>query len=156
LLRLPIARYSNSTTNPLKSCDLIITPTSHPALTVLCASPAHALTFKMLATYQLRRGEVFSKLQKFLIPPAGYGTPSPPPLLWKSCPQDFVKCVLVNLLLLESLLEVIPHALRVGLGPLAVLFPVSQVFDQFFPDRALDQFPSWRCSSRRSTSRQSH
>jgi hypothetical protein len=58
------------------------------------------------------------------------GTPSPHPLLRKSCPQDFVNIFLVEILSLLAPYQVILLAARIRLGPLTIPFSVLQVLDE--------------------------
>jgi hypothetical protein len=77
--------------------------------------------FKMLVINKSGEVRFLPSYESFFIPARGKGPTPPPPLLQKSCPQDSVYCLLVNLLLLEAPSGVISHDFWVGLGPLAVL-----------------------------------
>jgi hypothetical protein len=68
------------------------------------------------------------------------GTPSPPPLLQKSCPQDFVNRLLIKFFTLAAPLQVAPTPEWVRLGAFAVPFSSGQIFHKIPSHRTVDWF----------------
>jgi hypothetical protein len=58
------------------------------------------------------------------------GTPYPPPLLRKSCPQDFVNDLLIKIFLLAAPLQVASATERHRLGAFTVSFSAVEVLDK--------------------------
>jgi hypothetical protein len=67
-------------------------------------------------------------------------TPSPHPLLRKSCPQDVVNILLVEIFTLATPLQVAPPPEWIGLGTFTIPFPLCQIFNEIPSHRAMDRF----------------
>jgi hypothetical protein len=68
------------------------------------------------------------------------GTPSPPPLLRKSCPQDVVNRLLVKFFTLATPVQVAPTPEWVRLGAFEVPLSSGQIFHEIPSHRTVDRF----------------
>jgi hypothetical protein len=68
------------------------------------------------------------------------GTPSPSPLLRKSCPQDVVNILLVEIFTLATPLQVAPLPEWIRLGAFTIPFPLCQIFNEIPSHRTVDRF----------------
>jgi hypothetical protein len=68
------------------------------------------------------------------------GNPVPSPLLQKSCPQDVVNVLLVEIFTLAAPLQVVSLPEWIRLGTFTILFPIRLIFYEILPHRTMDRF----------------